>query len=106
MLQVQDLDSRLVALSESSHAMRIEGMLPLRRQPPMNERIDIVGVGGKRAIEKAAPLRDKSGFGVCSARRASAAASCVFSAPATRATISSCMSKRSASGLSNRSAQR
>jgi hypothetical protein len=43
-------------------------------------------------------------FGACSARRASAATSSVFSAPASRATISSLHieeSKRSASGLSN-----
>ena len=38
--------------------------------------------------------------------RASAATSWALSAPASRATISSCMSKRSPSGLSNRSAQR
>jgi Family of unknown function (DUF6088) len=40
------------------------------------------------------------------ASRASAAMSWAFSALARRATISSCMSKRSARGLSNRSAQR
>ena len=37
-----------------------------------------------------------------SARRASAATNWAFSAPASRVTISSCMSKRSPSGLSNR----
>jgi hypothetical protein len=45
----------------------------------------------------------ESGVGACFACRASTAVSSVFSAPARRATISSCMSKRSASGLSNRS---
>ena len=91
-----------------------------------DERVDIVGIDGQRAIEKAVRLRDivrgptliepsqtlkievhrvrgsepvprvaprrrRAGRSVCSPRRA---------------TISSCMSKRSASGLSNRSAQR
>ena len=95
------------------------------RRRRSDERVDIVGIGGERAIEKPARLRDGVGglpllsqpnlenrgpssseFGACSARRASAATSWALSAFARRATISSCMSKRSASGLSNRSAQR
>ena len=90
-----------------------------------NERVDIVGVGGEGAIEKAARLHDivrgpalvkpsqtlkievyEFGVGACCARRASAAISWAFNASARRATISSCISKRSARGLSNRSAQR
>jgi hypothetical protein len=86
-----------------------------------NERVDIVGIGGERAIEKAARARHsvggrhtlvepsqslkievhRVGGRACSARRASAATSSVSSAPARRASISSCMSKRSARGLSN-----
>ena len=63
-----------------------------------NERVDIVGIGGERALEKAARLRNivrgptlvepsqtlkievhRVGVGACSARRASAAMSWAFS---------------------------
>ena len=46
------------------------------------------------------------GFGLAPQRRASPDTSCVLSALARRATTSSCMSKRSAIGLSNRSDHR
>ena len=90
-----------------------------------NERLRIAGINGQREIEKAARSHNifrvqaliepsqtlkvevhRVQFRACSARRASAAMSSVFSAPASRETISSCMSNRSARGLSKRSAQR
>ena len=90
-----------------------------------DERADIAGIGGERAIEKAARLRDvvrgrtliePSQTLEIEVHRVGVRG--LFRAPrlggdelrvqraARRATISSCMSKRSASGFSNRSAQR
>src|SRR4029077_2129729 len=113
--------------SEGRRGIGYKGICALDRvrDRRSNERVNIVGIGGQRAFVKAARLRrivrggslvepsqtlkveiHRVGVGVCSARRPWAAASWAFSVFAKRATISSCMSKRSASGLSNRSAQR
>ena len=65
--------------------------------------------GGNPLLNKALPWKTRSiasGLAERSARRASAAMSSAFSALASLDTISSCMSKRSATGLSKRSAQR
>ena len=62
-----------------------------------------VGQGGDFGELRA--CRRVSGFGVCSARRASLAINWTFNWLARLATIWSCMLKRSARGLSKRSAQ-
>ncbi len=90
-----------------------------------DHRLDISGIERQGTFEKAARLRHvfggqplvnqalpwkyrsiASGCSERSARRASAATSWAFRVLASRETISSCMSNRSATGLSKRSAQR